>query len=235
MKKCLAFLLILLLLPGSAALALSPTPVPTPLPETPTPVFTGTPPPPLPVTPTPPVITETPTPLPENLSSPRYRSMGNCISVYCYGEEGEVSVPLAFRCSNEGGIMADGYLMFGDLTTFLRYEYEAPTVTVSAEPLYQVFYDSGYIERLSENVSWYKASEDGFEYVPRKEDGQPVPLADLQPGDYLMEISISAGRGNEYYQGSCLVHLIIPGGVRTGWPIPTDQTTPLLTTIPPDL
>lgn len=222
MKKCLAFLLILLLLPAPAALALSPTPVPTP-------------PPPLPVTPTPPAITDTPTPLPEDLFSPGYRSMGDCISVYCYGEEGQIRVPLAFRCSNEGGIMADGILMFADLKKFLEREYEAPTLTVSEEPAWQVVYDSGYIERLSENVSWYKASEDGFEYVPRKEDGQPVPLADLQPGDYLMEISISAGRGNEYYQGSCLVHLIIPGGERTGWPIPTDQTTPLLTTIPPDL
>ena len=159
--------------------------------------------------------------------------ISNQIRAYYYDGDFRNTLEIAFICSNEGGIMADGILMFSPLHVFLEHDYSLPTVTADGSgPLYQVTWNSSYIDRFTETVRFYEPNDEGF-LLMQKEDGGNVELAGLEPGEYLMEISISAGRGKEYYSGACFIHVVIPGESGTlPWPIAAETATPTPTLIP---
>ncbi len=168
-----------------------------------------------------------------NVSGARF---GNQIRAYYYDRGFRKDLEIAFICSNEGGVMADGILMFSPLHVFLERDYSLPSVTADGTgPLYLVTYNSSYIDNFTETVRFYEPNDEGF-LLMQDEDGGNVELADLGPGEYLMEISISAGRGSEYYSGACYLHVIVPGESGTlPWPIETEppvSPTPTVTMAP---
>ena len=144
----------------------------------------------------------------------------------------EVRLPVALLYSHENGIFADGILHFMPLFQFIEREYEPLTVTVTGDSVYRVEYDSRFFDTFSDSVSFYEPSEDDFVRMDSVE-GNPVSLAALPPGDYLMAVNISGTKGDEYYSGAAFIHIIIPGG-ESSWPIQKETLMPLvLTTLTP--
>ncbi len=145
-------------------------------------------------------------------------------SVWC--NDPHVSNPLsvALVYSHEDGKYFDGILFFTPLKDFLEWYYDVPTVTVNGNPVYRVLYDSSYFDKFSESVSFYEPTEDDFVLI-KKENGDPVILEELEPGDYLMAIIIHATKDTEYFSGTSFIHIIVPGSDNSVWPIPT--ATPL--------
>ena len=129
-----------------------------------------------------------------------------------------VSFPLdvALAYSNEGGILADGVLVFVPLADFIRWEYDPPVVTAAGEPLYRVDYDDGFFDAFTVSESFYEPTEDSFVRI-RREDGAPVALEDLQ--------NIHAEIGKEYFSGAGFLHINVPGGGGSVWPVPTETPT----------
>ena len=155
-------------------------------------------------------------------------------SVWCDDPDVTNPLPVALVYARENGICFDGVLLFSTLKDFLEREYAAPVVIVKGSPLYHVEYDSGFYDQFSENVSFYEPTEDGF-VIMGNDNGEPLELADLQPGDYLMEITIYVEKGDEYYAGASFLHIIVPGGKRMVWPLKTYALileTPTLTPEP---
>lgn len=138
-------------------------------------------------------------------------------------------LPVALVYSNEGGVMADGALAFLPLKDFLQWEYNAPVVTVKDGSLYHVDYDSGFFDVFTEYASFYESAGENYARMNR-EDGEPVRLEDLQPGDYIMAINIHAEKGREYYTGASFIRIVIPDGTQSAGTLPT--WTPEMTLAP---
>ena len=151
-------------------------------------------------------------------------------SVWCDDPDAAGPLSVALIYANEGGVLADGILHFMPLKDFLEYKYDVPVVTVKDDPVYHVKYDSDFFDDFRVSVHYYQPTEDSFVGISR-DDGEPVTTENLEPGDYLMAIDIHADRGREYYAGAAFIHIIIPGGERSVWPIQTE--TPYYTPEPP--
>ena len=151
-------------------------------------------------------------------------SLRDHFSVWCDGVAGQLSVALVY--SHENGIYADGILHFAPLKDFIGREYNPPVVTVNdGRLIYHVRYDSGFYTSFRESATFYEPTEEGFSMM-RKADGTSVTLEDLQPGDYLMAINISAAKGDAYYAGAAFIHVVIPGGSDSLWPACTATPVP---------
>ena len=147
-------------------------------------------------------------------------SLSDHFSVWCDAPEAAGRLPVAMAYAREGNVMADGMLHFMPLKDFIEREYDAPVVTFRGSPVYHVDYDAGFFDGFRESVTFYEPSEEKFSAMAG-EDGQPVTMEDLRPGDYLMAVNISAEKGEEYFAGASFIHIVIPG-VHSFWPIRTE-------------
>ena len=157
-------------------------------------------------------------------------SLHSHLTVWCDDPQVSEPLPVALVYSHEGGVFADGALHFLPLKDFLQWEYTAPVITVKDSPLYHVEYDTGFFDLFEDSVSFYEPTVESFVRI-KKENGENVTLEDLQPGEYIMAINIHVEKGKEYFSGASFIHIIIPGGTGSVWPIPT-ETPPVLTPLP---
>ena len=159
-------------------------------------------------------------------------SLENHIHAYYINGGMRRPLPVALVYAHENGVYADGIMMSTPLMDVLKRHYpDVPAVVAGNGPVYDVCQDGDYIEKLSVKASLYQPVENDFVYM-KKENCDPVTQDELQPGDYLMQISISAARGDEYYSGVSFIHLVVPGGERSSWPLSTPTPTRIPTSTP---
>ena len=156
-------------------------------------------------------------------------SLHSHFTVWCDVPQVSEPLPVALVYSSEGGVLEDGALHFLPLKDFLQWEYTAPVITVKDGPLYHVEYDTGFFDIFRDSASFYEPTEESFVRI-EKENGKDVTLEDLQPGEYIMAINIYVQKGKEYYAGASFIHIIIPGGTNSVWPLSTEM--PVLTPSP---
>ena len=178
-----ALLIFSILTTVNPAFAFSPTPTPTPA--------------------------ETPTPSPTPLFGFGTDRLENHFEI-CTVEQDQITpLPVSLLYSNQGGIMADGFLFFLPLEKFIEYYYDPPVVCWDGTPFYQISYDSDYLDHFCTSVTYYEPSEETYTPIYR-DDGEPVTPENLEPGDYLVKISVDSARGSIYFSGAAFITLVIP-------------------------
>lgn len=123
------------------------------------------------------------------------------------------------------------------LEEFLANHY-IPTIT--AEPgdqeLFLINYKGGYFSNINYNTYFYQFEEDGFHRCKDSNGKSIKDLSGLEPGDYLMEITIFAGVFDVIYTYDCYIHVIIPGAETvSSWPMTTPTPPPAPDHVPENL
>ena len=170
--------------------------------------------------------TPTPSPTPSVTPTMSPGSFQDHIKIWYSDYDVRYTLPIALIYSREGGMLADGILMFTPMEKFLEKNYEVPTAHVGKEYIYNVWYDGSFIEKFDESATCYRMTEDGYVCV-RKEDGEPAEPDDLEPGEYLLQIQVFAESGENYYRGAGFLRILLTNGagVPTPTPVPEDSGT----------
>ena len=142
-----------------------------------------------------------------SLAERNYDWIRNHIHVEYKDHEDWKELELALHYSHEHGIMADGILMFSSLSEFLQHEYSAPEVDLSNEPVYRVSYDS-YVDNYRSSTIFYALTDGGLKKLVDS-NGDPVLEKDLDPGKYLMTISVYGQHNGEGYSGASFIWVTI--------------------------
>lgn len=205
-KRFLCLLCLLVMIPAAhPAAAFSPTPTPVPCispSPTPTPMRTPECSWPTPTPTTTPTPTPSPTPLPE--------------SPYCMASViariGEKAIYLrpVMRYASNGLICADGIIFMSGLE-YAEHPFfgEIPTEVMTGQLTVSVEAEPTATESHAISLFQVTAMENGAHaYLPMTWD-EYTP-EELDPGTYLLMVSISTNREPSYYSGECFLWLKVP-------------------------
>ena len=147
-----------------------------------------------------------PTPTPEPA---RPKSITESFKILYYDDSGEQqALPFALRNGRQNATVFDGPLVFNlYLGKYLDEQYKPPVITVTdpEKPLVTAWHDPD-LAHFSADMRINSRDENTFSAV-----SGDTEIKDLEPGKYLLTVSIYASRdSNNFVTGACYLYFIIP-------------------------